>query len=204
MRSRMSSSFPKARRAWRSPVCCRSAASSSRARQEDHDLEVEYLKLSQSSEQSEKRRAAIREELAALDEEEARERLEMQEAQRALEQGSRSIEHIVQRLQALEQAAAAAQRGLQEARERVASAERALSEARFGERSAHDRAASQAQLAVSLAERVEAIAGNRRKVEEELAGLEEGQVRERLQQALENKRDRERILGDARAGLESL
>ncbi|HEY4997779.1 MAG TPA: hypothetical protein VII36_01490, partial [Usitatibacter sp.] len=41
-----------------------------RHRQEDHDLEVEYLKLSQSSQQAEARREAIRAELAVLDEEE--------------------------------------------------------------------------------------------------------------------------------------
>ncbi len=73
-----------------------------RERQEDHELEVEYLKLSQSSEQSQKRREAIREELAQLDEEEGRERLEMQEAQHALQAGAQAIEAIVQRLQALE------------------------------------------------------------------------------------------------------
>src|SRR5262249_51255225 len=82
------------------------------ARQKGHDLEVESLKLAQSSQQSEKRRGAIRAELAAIEEEEERERLEMQEAQHALETGSQKIEEIVQRLQALEKAAAEADTAL--------------------------------------------------------------------------------------------
>jgi chromosome segregation protein len=174
------------------------------ARQADHDLEVEYLKLSQSSQQSDRRREAIREELAAIEEDEARERLEMQEAQHALETGSQAIEAIVQRLQSLEEAAKEAQRGLQAARDAIAQSERALSEARFQERSAEERAASQAQLALSLAERVQALSANRDKVSGELAQLEEGQVRERLQGALEVRRERERALAEARSGLESL
>jgi len=174
------------------------------ARQSDHDLEVEYLKLSQSSQQSEKRREAIREELAAIEEDEARERQEMQEAQHALQQGSQAIEQIVQRLQALEDAAKQAQSELQSAREAIAQAERALSEARFNERSCQERAASQSQLALSLGERLQALTANREKVSGELAQLEEGQVRERLQAALEVRRERERILADARSGLEGL
>jgi chromosome segregation protein len=174
------------------------------ARQTDHDLEVEFLKLSQSSQQSDRRREAIRAELAAIEEDEARERLEMQEAQQALEQGSHAIETIVQRLQALEEAAKEAQRGLQAARDAIAQAERALSEARFQERSAEERAASQAELARSLAERVQALSANREKVSAELAELEDAQVRERLQGALEVRRERERVLAEARSGLESL
>jgi len=174
------------------------------ARQSDHDLEVEYLKLSQSSQQSEKRREAIREELAAIEEDETRERLEMQDAQHALEQGSRAIETIVQRLQSLEEAAKQGQRDLQQARDAIAGTERALSEARFQERSAQERAASQSQLALSLGERLQALSANREKVSAELAKLEEGQVRERLQGALEVRRERERALAEARTGLENL
>ena len=76
-----------------------------RARQAAHALEVEHLKLSQSTEQAEKRREAIRAELADIEREEDKERLEMQEAQHALETGSQRIEEIVQRLQALEDGA---------------------------------------------------------------------------------------------------
>ncbi len=175
-----------------------------RQRQQDHDLEVEYLKLSQSSQQAERRREAIRAELAVLEEEEARERLEMQEAQHALEQGSQKIEEIVQRLQALEKTAADAQRAVSDARAAISSAERALSEAQFHERSCHEKVESLGRLAVSLGERLEALSGNRDSVSEELGKLEEGQVREKLQAALQVKSERERVLADARAGLEHL
>jgi chromosome segregation protein len=175
-----------------------------RARQEDHDLEVEYLKLSQSSQQAGARREAIRAELAALEEEEGRERLEMQEAQHALEQGSHRIEEIVQRLQALERTAAGAQGAVTEARAAISSAERALSEARFHERSCHEKVASFERLALSLDERLTALSDTRVAVSDELGKLEEGQVREKLQAALHVKSEREKVLADARSGLEHL
>jgi len=175
-----------------------------RARDEDHALEVEYLKLAQSSEQSERRREAIRAELAQIEEEEGRERLEMEEAQHALQAGSQKIEEIVQRLQALEEAEKSARAALEAARGAIAQAERSVSEARFAERSARDKAEAQGTLAVSLAERLAALAANRENVSAELSKLEEATVRERLQRALEAKSERERALGDARAGLEQL
>jgi len=175
-----------------------------RTHQDDRAIEVEHLKLSQTSEQAERRREAIRAELADIEREEERERLEMQEAQHALETGSQKIEEIVQRLQALEDAARAAGQALEAARAAALAAERALREAQFHEKSCHDKAESQGQLAVSLGERMAALAVNREKVAEELTLLEEGTVRERLQAALAVKADRERDLADARAGLEHL
>ncbi len=175
-----------------------------RARQRDHDLEVEYLKLTQSSKQSEQRREAIRAELAQLEEEEGTERLEMQEAQHALESGSAKIEEIVQRLQSLERAAKDAQLALGAARAAIATAERAHTEALFHERSCHEKVESQGRLAVSLGERLQALAMNRDNVSAELGKLEEGQVRDKLQSALRVKSERERVLADARAGLEHI
>ena len=175
-----------------------------RRRQEDHDLEVEYLKLSQSSQQAQHRREAIRAELAVMDEEEGRERLEMQEAQHALEEGARAIEVIVQRVLALEGAATQAQRVLADARAAIGTAERAATEAQYHEKSCHEKVESLARLAVSLGERIEALSGNRDSVTEELGKLEEGQVREKLQSALQVKSERERVLADARSGLEHL
>ncbi|HEX6634726.1 MAG TPA: chromosome segregation protein SMC, partial [Usitatibacter sp.] len=173
-----------------------------RARQHSHSLEVDYLKLAQSSQQAEQRREAIRAELATLEEEEGRERLEMQEAQHAMEEGSRRIEEIVQRVQALEDAAKAAQAALDAARRGIADAERALSEARFQERGARDKVEAQSQLVVSLRERLAALAATRENAAAELGKLDEGNVRERLQQALAVKAERERALADARGGLE--
>ncbi len=177
---------------------------STRARQESHSLEVEYLKLSQSSQQAEKRREAIREELATLDEEEGRERLEMQEAQHGLAAGAEKIDGVVQRLESLERAATEAQRLLLDARTAISATERAVSEAHFSERSACDRVEAQGRLAVSLAERLQALASNRENVAAELGQLEEGQVREKLQSALQVKSEREKLLGNARAGLEHI
>ena len=176
----------------------------SRQRQQDHELEVVYLKLSQSSEQSQRRREAIREELAQLDEEEGGERLQMQEAQHALQAGAQAIEAIVQRLQALEAAAREAQQALSAAREAISAADRAHSEAEFHERSCHEKVGSLSRLTSSLSERLVALSSSRSDVSGELGKLEEGQVRERLQAALHVKAERERVLADARAGLEHI
>jgi chromosome segregation protein len=175
-----------------------------RERQQDHELEVEYLKLSQSSEQAQKRREAIREELAQLDEEEGRERLEMQEAQHALQTGAQAIETIVQRLQALENTAREAQQALSAAREAISTSDRAHSEAEYHERSCHEKVASSSRLAASLSERLQALSTSRTDVSGELGKLEEGQVRERLQSALHVKAEREQVLADARAGVEHI
>ena len=175
-----------------------------RERQQDHELEVEYLKLSQSSEQAQKRREAIREELAQLDEEEGRERLEMQEAQHALQTGSQAIETIVQKLQDLEARAKEAQQALAGAREAISNADRAHSEAQFHERSCHEKVASLSRLASSLSERIQTLSATRSDVSGELGKLEEGQVRDRLQAALHLKAGREQVLADARAGLEHI
>jgi chromosome segregation protein len=174
------------------------------ARQKDHDLEVEHLKLSQSSQQSEKRREAIRVELAEIDSEEQKERHEMQEAQAALGEGSQRIEVIVQRLQSLEDGQKRSQETLAAARVAVAAAERAVQEAQFHERSCHEKVASHGQLAVSLGERLQALTANRAGVVAELGRLAEGNVRERLQAALALKAEREKVLADARGGLEDL
>ena len=175
-----------------------------RTRQAEHALEVEHLKLSQSSEQAGKRREAIRAELADIEVEEAKERLEMQEAQHALEAGSRKIEAVVQRLQELEAGARRSAEALNGARAAVMAAERAVQEAKFHERSCHEKVESQGRLAVSLGERMAALAANRDNVSGELGRLEEGSVRERLQAALAVKAERERALSDARSGLEHL
>jgi chromosome segregation protein len=111
---------------------------------------------------------------------------------------------VVQRLQALEAAEKGARGALDAARAAVLAAERALQEAQYQQRSAHDKVASQGQLVVSLGERVQALTTHRETVTAELAELEEGSVRERLQVALHVKAEREKRLGDARAGLEHL
>jgi chromosome segregation protein len=175
-----------------------------RARQESHALEVDFLKLTQSSQQAETRRAAIRAELATLDEEEQRERLEMQEAQHGLQAGSGKIDEIVQRLERLEEAARESRERLDAARQGVATAERLLTEARFEERSCREKGESQARLAVSLGERLQALSSNRENVSSELGQLEEGAVREKLQGALRVKGEREQVLADARSGLENI
>lgn len=171
-------------------------------RKDAHDLEVESVKLAQSTAQAEARRAAIGAELAEIQKEEEGERLNLQEAQHALEAGSQRIAAIVQRLEVAEAAEREAQAVLQRARDAAVQAERAVAEARFQEKRCHDQVEAQARLVASLAERLTALAATRDAATGELSRLEEGSVRARLQSALAVKAEREAALSQARAGLE--
>ncbi len=168
----------------------------------EHSLQMEALKLSQAMAQAEGRRGAIREEIAIIDAETAHERDAMLAAQAALEEGGNRISEITDRLMVLEDAQRAAERALADARERVNAAERGAQEANYFERSCHDKIKSMSEMLEQLAKRVEAIASNRAALAAELDALQEGNIRERLQQALEAKSLREQALARARAAMD--
>ncbi len=169
----------------------------------EHSLQMEALKLSQAMAQAEGRRGAIREEIAIIDAETAHERDEMLAAQAALEEGGNRISEITDRLMVLEDAQRAAERALAEARERVNAAERGSQEANYFERSCHDKIKSMSEMLEQLAKRAEVVASNRAALAAELDALQEGNIRERLQQALEAKLSREQALARARAAMDA-
>jgi len=105
----------------------------------EHALQMEALKLSQAASQAESRRAAIREELAIIEADIEKERVEMTEAQARLEEGGNKIGDLTDGLMALEARHQEAERAVRDARERVNAAERAAQEANYFERSCHDK-----------------------------------------------------------------
>ncbi len=168
----------------------------------EHQLAMEALKLAQAMAQAEGRRQSIRDELALLEQEEEKERTEMLEAQARLEEGGNRIGELTDGLMALEAAQQQAERALQDVRERVNATERAIQEANYFERSCHDKIKSLTDMTASLAQRLQALAGSKTALASELEQLQEGNIRDRLQTALENRSAREKILQAARDGME--
>ena len=169
----------------------------------EHALQMEALKLSQAVAQAEGRRNAIREELAIIDDEMEKERAEMLEAQARLEEGGNRIGEMTDALMLIEDRQREAERALADARERVNAAERGAQEANYFERSCHDKIKALTEMTTQLARRHEAVASSRLGLAGELEGLQEGNIRERLQQALEARTGREKALAAARDAMES-
>ena len=169
----------------------------------EHGLQMEALKLSQAIAQAEGRRAAIREETAIIDAEIEQERGEMAAAQAALEEGGNRISEITDKLMALEDKQREAERALANARERVNAAERDAQEANYFERSCHDKIKSLTEMVGQLAKRWDAVTSSRTSLAAELDGLQEGNIRERLQQALEARLNKEKALAVAREAMDA-
>ena len=169
----------------------------------EHALQMEALKLSQAVSQAEGRRNAIREELAIIDDEMEKERAEMLEAQARLEEGGNKIGELTDALMLIEVAQREAELALADARERVSAAERGAQEANFFERSCHDKIKALTEMTTQLARRFDAVTGSCQALAGELEGLQEGNLRERLQQALEARTESEKMLAAARDAMES-
>ena len=169
----------------------------------EHVLQMEALKLSQAIAQADGRRGAIREETAIIDAEIEQERAEMTAAQAALEEGGNKISEITDRLMVLEDQQRAAERALADARERVNAAERGAQEANYFERSCHDKIKSLTEMVGQLAHRSDAVTSSRSALAAELEGLQEGNIRERLQGALNLRLEKEKLLAEARNAMDS-
>jgi chromosome segregation protein len=169
----------------------------------EHVLQMEGLKLSQAISQAEGRRGAIREETGIIDAEIEQERGEMAAAQAALEEGGNKISEITDKLMALEDKQREAERALNDARERVNAAERGAQEANYFERSCHDKIKALTEMVAQLAKRWDAVTGSRAALATELTNLQEGNIRERLQTALNLRQETEKALAAARDAMDS-
>ena len=169
----------------------------------EHALQMDALKLSQAVAQAESRRGAIREELLMIEADIEKERTEMTEAQARLEEGGNKISEMTDRLMEFEQAQQVAERALTDARERVNAADRAAQEANYFERSCHDKIKSLSDMVAQLAKRGEVVALSRASLSVELENLQEGNVRERLQSALQLRGEKEKALAAAREAMDS-
>jgi len=173
------------------------------AKGRDHQLQMDALKISQAMQQAEGRRNAIREELALIEAETNKERTEMSAAQERLAEGGNRIGELTDKLMLLEQGQAEADKAVAEARERVNAAERAAQEANYFERSCHDKIKSLTDMVAQLAQRIEASMSSRTALSADLEGLQEGNIRERLQTALALRTEKEKALATARDAMDA-
>jgi chromosome segregation protein len=125
------------------------------------------------------------------------------EAQARLEEGGNKIGELTDALMLIEEKQREAERALSDARERVSAGERAAQEANYFERSCHDKIKSLTEMVTQLAKRHELVAASRIGLVTELDGLQEGNIRERLQAALAGRGDREKALTAARDAMEA-
>jgi chromosome segregation protein len=173
------------------------------AKNKEHQLAMQALKLQQALEQAQGRRNAIREELKLIELDEERERTEMLEAQAALEEGGSRIADITDALMLLEDKQQEAERAVQEARERINGAERAAQEANYFERTCHDKIKNFTEQTATLAQRVAALAVSETAMTGELANMQESDISERLQEALSLRETREDALKQARSAMDA-
>jgi chromosome segregation protein len=127
----------------------------------------------------------------------------MAAAQAALEEGGNRISEITDKLMALEEIQRQAERALADVRERVNAAERGAQEANYFERSCHDKIKSLGEMVGQLAKRWDAVTSSRTSLVTELDALQDGNMQERLQQALEARLDKENALAVAREAMEA-
>ncbi|MGK2898397.1 MAG: chromosome segregation protein SMC [Burkholderiaceae bacterium] len=169
-----------------------------------HQLQVEWLRLSQLAEQTSTRRAQLDDELADVDAqlEELAERGATGEAR--FEELDMHLGVTQERHAELDDAVIGAERRLAEAREQLRALERESQEAQFAARSL---AARRGELQRGLETALQQLAGNeqsRASLQEELTRLTDASAQAGLQQALALKLDREAALGAKRSEYDDL
>jgi len=183
-------------------VAARREASEAQGRA--HELQVQTLQLTQLAEQARARGAQISADLAEVEaqlsdlqerrvQSEARfEELDMQLAdsqERHAQLGDRVIE---------------AERRLNECREQQRQLERRVQEAQFSQRSLQARRAELARTLETAASQARTLHDERQRAQDELARLSDAAAQGGLQQALELKLERERLLGAQRSQYDEL
>ena len=169
-----------------------------------HQLQVEWLRLSQLAEQTSTRRAQLDDELAEVDAqlEELAERGATGEAR--FEELDMQLGVTQERHAELDDAVIGAERRLAEAREQLRALERESQEAQFAARSL---AARRGELQRGLETALQQLAGNeqsRASLQKELTRLTDASAQAGLQQALALKLDREAALGAKRSEYDDL
>ncbi len=174
------------------------------AKGKERTIEVELTRLQQNLAVAETRRNAIKQELLQIEQEESGEQTAIKLAQEALAESAVGMETIVNRLDDADKAVRAAVNALNDARNAAQQAERAAQESTYAERSCRDKLTAIATLAASLTERLAGMNMEHDHAKAQLDEMNEGNVREQLNQALLKLDERKKILEDAKRGNEEL
>jgi chromosome segregation protein len=175
-----------------------------RARDTAHQMEMQAARLRQNLQVAQTRRQAIKAELAHIEQEIQHEETEMRLAQEALAESSMGMDGIIERLDQADRDGKAQQQQVGIARTAVTHAERGVQEALFHERTCREKVASLGTLSATLNDRLKAVTESRSALALQMDGMHEGQVRDRLNAALQVKAEREKALAEGRRGMEDL
>ncbi len=170
--------------------------------QQQHGVQMQILKLTQTSERSHERRAQIAQELQELAEQSAGEQGQLAEIAERMEVLRENMEMQQAKAEEVRQQVAAQESKLREQRERAQKAQHELQEARFFAKTCAEKIAdlerNLQQTTATLTQLEEALAHSR----SELAEMTDSDAQELLQEALQQRQLREQALAEARNVLE--
>jgi chromosome segregation protein len=169
-----------------------------------HALQLTHLKLSERAQQVAGRSAQIREELAAIREQEEHENRELGQAQHNLEEGGNRIQELVDEEDRWRAELTTQEAELDSRRNTISAAERAAQEAVFFDQTCRDKIHSVTELGRNVEARIAELTATQATLGEELSQIAESPSSGSLQTALQVREQKEKALGSAREHLEEL
>lgn len=177
-------------------------SASSALQQQQHSMQMQILKLTQTGERNNERRAQIAQELQELADHVAGEQGQLEEIAERMEVLRENMETQQAAAEAVRQQVSAQESSLREQRERSQKAQHELQEARFFAKTCTEKIAdlerNLQQTTATLNQLEEALAHSR----SELAGMNDSDAQQLLQESLEQRQLREQALAEARNVLE--
>jgi chromosome segregation protein len=167
-------------------------------KQRRHDQELEHLRLAEGATRVRERRDQVLGELAELRQQSAAEKANQEASEASLLAHQGEIDRAYAAFEAVQAEHDDVQRQLEAQRETVQGGERAVQEALFSARESESKINEIERSLENLHEQVLGAEGQRDAAQEELAGLEDGALRESLNEMLTVRVDRERALAEAR------
>ena len=174
------------------------------SRERAHSLQLTHLKLSERAQQVAGRAAQIRDELAAIREQEEHENQELKQAQEHLEEGGNRIQQLVDEEDRWRIDLTAQEAELDIRRNTIGAAERAAQEAVFFEKTCRDKIESVTELARNVETRIAELVKMQEDLGAELLQIEESPSSASLQTALQAREVKQQALGATRQELEEL
>ncbi|MFZ9334771.1 MAG: chromosome segregation protein SMC [Burkholderiaceae bacterium] len=176
----------------------------SEAQSRAHELQVEWLRLSQLAEQTRARSEQIETDMGEVDAQLADLQERRVAAEARFEELDMQLADAQERHAQLDEQVIAADRRLNEAREQVRQIERQAQEAAFTGRSVQARQAELARAVETAEQQATTVAEERERAQDELSRLTDAAAQAGLQSALELKAEREQTLGARRSEYDDL
>lgn len=172
--------------------------------QQQHQLQLQILKLAGEVERSDQRCRQIENELAEIGQQIESETQQKQSASASLEKFQAEIASLQEQVQQAKLAREAAEQALAVQRQVVQDATREMQEAAFHERTCQGKITETENLAGTIAGSIAEIRQNLEALQSEQTGLDDSLLQTGLQEWLTQRRQREIVLAEARTVLESI